>query len=104
MGLDEQGVLLGIQTAGNVLCQLLQSAAAQIGRILPDGDGMQVGHEVETLIQVRSGTPVLDGTQVVTQMQVTGGLDAGEHSLLGCGGCNFAHVGLIPFSCNNGLL
>jgi len=30
-------------------------------------------------------------------VQVTGGLDAGKHSLLGCVGYDFAHVGHIPF-------
>ena len=83
VGLDEQGVLLGIQATGNILCQLLQGSAPQVGRCLSNSNGMQVSHKVEALIQVAPGTPVLDGTQVVAQMQVSGGLDAGEHPLLG---------------------
>ena len=95
MRLDEQGVLLRIQAAGDVLCQLLQSAAAQISRCLTNGDGMQVSHEVEALIQVASGAPVLDGAQIVAQVQITGGLDAGEHSLL----CHdFFHVYYLFFA------
>ena len=77
MALDKQGVLLRIQTAGNVLSQLLQSAAAQVSGILANGDGMQISHKVETVVLVGTLCPILNGTQVRAQGQVTGGLDAG---------------------------
>ena len=60
MGLDEQGILLRVQTAGDVLCQLLQGAAAQVSRILADSDGMQISHKVEAVILIGTFCPVLD--------------------------------------------
>ena len=77
MALDEQGVLLGIQTTGNVLRQLLQGSTAQIRRILAHGNGMQVSHKVETIILVGTFCPVLYSTQVRTQSQITRRLNAG---------------------------
>ena len=38
----------------------------------------------------------IDSAKVRAQCQVTGGLDAGEHSFLRCGSYNFAHIGHIP--------
>ena len=81
VALDEQGVLLGVQAAGDILGQLFQGPAAQVGRGLADGDGVHIRHEVETVIIIRTGAPVLDGAQVVAQVQIAGGLDAGEHPL-----------------------
>ena len=83
VGLDEQGVLLRVQAAGDVLGQLLQGAAAQVGGILPDGDGVHVRHEVVAVKLVRPLDPVLDGAQIVAQVQVAAGLDARQHYFLG---------------------
>ena len=77
VALDEQGILLRVQAAGDVLCQLLQSSAAQVRRILPHGDGVQVCHKVKTIIFLGTLRPVFHRAQVATQGQVTGGLDAG---------------------------
>ena len=44
-----------------------------------DGDGMHIGHKVEAVELVRPGAPVLDGSQVVAQVELAAGLDAGEH-------------------------
>ena len=96
MALNKQGILLRIQAAGNILCQLLQGSAPQIGGILPDGDGMQVRHKVKALIQIGPGAPVPDGPQVITQMQISAGLDTGEHSLLRLGSNNFTHLCHVP--------
>ena len=81
MGLDEQGVLLGVQAAGDVLGQLLQGPAAQGCRVLADGDGVQVGHKIEALILIGTLGPVLHRAQVASQGQIAAGLDAGEHPL-----------------------
>ena len=82
MALDEQGVLLGVKAAGDVLGQLLQGAAAQICGVLPNGNGVQICHEVEAIVVVCPLGPVLHSAQVAAQGQVSGGLDAGEHSFL----------------------
>ena len=79
VGLDKNCVALRVQTAGDVLGHLLQSAAAELRRGLAHGDGMHIGHKVEAVELVRPGAPVLDGPQVVAQVELAAGLDAGEH-------------------------
>ena len=98
MALDEQGVLLRVQPAGDVLGKLLQRPAAQIRRVLANGDGVQVRHEIEALIGIRTGAPVADGSQIVAKMQIAGGLNAGKHPLLrdSSFGNDFAHCLHIP--------
>ena len=93
MGLNEQGVFLRVEAAGDVLCQLLQSTPAQISRILPHGNGMQVSHKVEAFILICTFCPILHRAQIRAQSQISGGLDAGEHSFL----CNdfFHEIRLI---------
>ena len=82
VALDEQSVLFGVQTAGDVLCQLVQGAAAQGSGILTNGQGVQVSHEVIAVKPVCQLCPVLHCAQIVAQMQVTGRLNAGYHYLL----------------------
>ena len=82
MALDEQNALFGIQTAGQILCQLGQGTAAQVSRVLADGDGVHIHYAVDALVLVLQGYPVLDGAHVGAQSQVAAGLDAAENSLL----------------------
>ena len=79
MALDKQGVLLRVQAAGDVLGQLGHGAPAQLRRVLPHGDAVQVRHEIVAVKFLRQGRPVLHRAQIVAQVQVAGGLDAGEH-------------------------
>ena len=60
MALKEDGVLFRIDAAGDILRKLCQRAAAQIGRILPDGDRVQIGHEVEAVEFFGTVLPVAD--------------------------------------------
>ena len=78
VGLDVEGVLLGVKTAGHVEGEGLVGAAAKVGGHLTDGDGMLVHHAVEALILLGVGREILDGTKVVADGQVSAGLDAGE--------------------------
>ena len=98
--LEEEHVLLRVQAAGDVLGQLVDRALAEFGRILPDGDGMEVGHEVETLIVVHPVRPVLDGPEIVPEMKIAAGLDAGQHSFL----LQFFHVVSIRVCKNTQIL
>ena len=77
MALYKQSILLRIQTAGNVLSKLLQSAATQVCRSLTDSDGMHIRHKIKAFKSIGTGTPVLDRTQVIAQMQITAGLNTG---------------------------
>jgi len=76
MGLDEQHVFLRVQTAGDIGRQLDQSVPPQLSRHLPHGDGVHVGHHIVAVILIRQRRPVADGTQIGTQRQIAGGLDA----------------------------
>ena len=62
MALDEKGILLRVQAAGDVLGQLLQGTPPQIRRVLPDGDGVKVCHKVEAVIFLCPLGPVFHGT------------------------------------------
>ena len=78
VGLDVEGVLLGVKTAGHVEGQGLVGAAAEVGGHLTDGDGMLVHHAVEALILLGVGREILNGAKVVADGQVSAGLNAGE--------------------------
>ena len=82
MALDEQGVLLRVKAAGNVLRKLRDGAAAQLCGVLAHGKAVQVGHEIIAVKLIGKLRPVLDRTEVVAKVQVAGGLDAREHSFL----------------------
>ena len=79
MALQEEGVLLRVQTAGDVLGKLGGGAAAQLLGLLAHGDGVQVGHEIKAVKLIRQLRPVFHRAQVVAQVQIAGGLDAREH-------------------------
>ena len=96
MGLDEQGVLLRIQAAGNVLGQLGESAPAQVSGGLPHRDGVHIGHKIIAVKLFGPRAPVFDGAQVVAQVQVAAGLNAREHNFL----FGFFHNKTQPFQGN----
>ena len=78
VALDEDGVLLRVQTAGDVGGDLGQGTAAELRGHLADGDGVEVGHEPVAVELIGQLGPVLDGPQVVAQVQIAAGLDARE--------------------------
>ena len=82
MALQEHGVLLGVETAGDVLRKLRERTAAKLRRILTHGQRVQVGHKVIAVKFIGKRTPVLHRAQVVAQMQIARGLDAGKHYFL----------------------
>ena len=82
MGLDKQGILFGIQAAGNIGSQLLNGPAAQVSGILTDRDRMLIRHKIITVKIIHPVCPVLDGSQIIAQMQVAAGLYAGQHYFL----------------------
>ena len=100
MALHEQGVLFGIQTAGNVDGQLFQRATTQIGGSLADSDGVHISHKVVAVVLLGPGGPGLDRTQIVAQVQIAAGLDAGQHYFLGSS--FFFHDGSSTFRWTGG--
>ena len=81
VGLDKQSVLLRVQAAGDIGGQLLQGVPPELRRVLPDGDGVHVGHEIIAVKLPGQLGPVLDGPQIGAQGQIAAGLDAGEEYL-----------------------
>ena len=80
--LEVNDVLLRVKAAGDVLRKLRDRAAAQLCGVLTHGQAVQVGHEIIAVKLVSELRPVLDRAEVVAEVQVTGGLDAREHSFL----------------------
>ena len=86
--------LLGVDAAGDVDSGKLHAAAAQIRRILPDGDGVHVDNGVDAVVVVLQLGEVAERADVIAQRQRTGRLDAGEDNrlLFGLGrGIRFGH-------------
>ena len=86
MALNEEGVLLRVQTAGHILGQLLQGPAPQQGRVVAGGESMEIRHEIVAVVLLGPFGPILDGAQVGAQGQIAGGLDAREHDFFGRSG------------------
>ena len=79
VALDEQSVLFRVKTAGDVLRELRKRAAAQIGRHLPDGDGVHVYDAVVAFIFIGERYPVFDRPHIRAERKIAGGLYAGEY-------------------------
>jgi hypothetical protein len=78
--LREDGGLGRVEAGGQVGGGDLAGLLGQQGRILPDGDGVQVGHEDEGVHLVLQPGELHQGAQIVAQVQGAGRLDAGEHA------------------------
>ncbi len=81
VGLQEKGVLLRVETAGDILRQLLERTAPQRGGVVARGESVQVGHEVIAVKLLGALSPVFDRPEIGAQRQIAGGLDAREHDL-----------------------
>ena len=62
MALDEKHALLRIDAAGKIDGHSLIGPFAQIGRLLSDGDGVQVRHAVIAIVFLLQKGPVSDGS------------------------------------------
>ena len=78
MRLNEHDVLLRVESAGDILRELLQTSAAQISRDLPDGNGMHIDDTIDALIFVLQSDPVFDRPHIRAERQIAAGLDAGK--------------------------
>ena len=89
MALAVDDVFLGIQTTGDVGGGHFQTAAAQLGGILPHGDGVHVHHAVDAVVVVLQKGEVPQRADVVADGQGAGRLDAGEDRFLDFRGVGF---------------
>ena len=81
MALDEHDVLLRIEAAGDILCQLIHAALTHQRGILTDSDGVHVHDAIQAIILILQGYPVFDSAHIRTQRQLTGGLNTAENTL-----------------------
>ena len=81
MALNEHDVLLGVQAAGNILGKLCHGPAAQLRRVLANGDGMHIHDAIDAIIFILQVHPALDRAHIRSQGQLTAGLDSAEDSL-----------------------
>ena len=87
--LDKDGAFFRVQAAGNVVCQQGEYPAAQLSRLLTYCDSVQVGQEEITVKFLNHLRPVAQRAQVIAQMKLSAGLNAGKHYFL------FVHVFLL---------
>ena len=78
MGLNEDDALLGVQTTGDKLGEEFHALAAQVSRVLADGDGVHVGHAVQGVVVILKSDPVAHSAQVVAQGDLAAGLGSAE--------------------------
>ena len=72
--------ILGIDSGGQIERGDLIDFGAQLRRILVRRDGMQVHDAEDALVVVLDADPVLERAQIISDVQISGGLHAGEDS------------------------
>ena len=82
LALVEDDVLLRIDAAGDERRGHLADVARQLGRVLPDRDRVQVDDAIDAVVAVLQLHEFLDGAEIIAEMQVSGRLHAGKHTLL----------------------
>ena len=78
VALYEQRAQFGIESAGDQDLGQLDRLVTHLARSLGDREGVQIDDAVEGIGGTLVLDPVLDGSQQVSEMEITSGLDAGE--------------------------
>src|SRR5207248_5845837 len=78
LALVEDDMLAGVDAGGKEGGRHLATLAAQLGGLLPLGDGMLVDDAKNAVILALQAYPVADGAQVIAEMQIAGRLYAGK--------------------------
>jgi hypothetical protein len=82
LALVEDDVLCRIDAAGKKRRGDLAGRLGQLGRVLPDRDGVHVDDAIDAVVAVLQLDKLLDRAEIIAEMQVAGRLHAGEHALL----------------------
>jgi hypothetical protein len=83
MTLDEQRALVRVDAAGEKRGSQLASLASEFFWILFDGDGVKIDDAKEVLLLVLSVNPAFEGTDIVAQLWIAGGLNSAENPFAG---------------------
>ncbi len=86
MALDKQRGLVGIDAGGEQNRRQIANPGAQAVRVLGDRDGVEVDDGNVAGARLLESHPLLNGAQVVAQVEAAGGLDAREDHRPGCAG------------------
>jgi hypothetical protein len=69
VGLDKEGGLLRIDSAGNVLRRGFSSGCSERGRVLRDRDGVKIDDTEHRIMSALHLDPLQQGTRVVAKVQ-----------------------------------
>ena len=83
--LHEQHALFGVDAAGDEQRHQLERISAQLRRLLPDGDGVQIGDGIDALVFVLQLCEIADGADIVADGDRAARLNGGEQFFLCCG-------------------
>ena len=82
LALVEDDVLLRVDAAGDEGGGHFAGGARQLGRVLPDRDGVHVDHAIDAVVVFLQRHEFGDGAEIIAEMQVAGRLHPGKHLLL----------------------
>ncbi len=82
LALVEDDLLFRIDAAGQECRGYLTRGARQFGRVLPDGDGVQVDHAINAVIALLQRHEFGDRAEIIAEVQVAGRLHAGKDAFL----------------------
>lgn len=80
VALGEQVAFGGIEAAGDVHCEGTVRGLAQFGGFIGEGDCVLIDDTEKALKVIDERTPIGDGAEKVAEVEVAGGLSAGEDS------------------------
>ena len=81
LALVENNVLLGIDARRDEGRRDLARRFAQVRRVLPDGDRVQIHDAVDAGVRLLQRHELGDGAQIVAEMEIAGRLNAGKNAL-----------------------
>ena len=84
MRLHEDGGNVRINASRDIHGGAFARLLPQLGRILGDGDGVQIDDAIEAVVVMLHFDPLLQRAEVVADGEVARGLDAGQDSRFGC--------------------
>src|SRR6476620_9969363 len=82
LALVEENALLRVEPGGDVGRGHFADRVAQLGRVLPYGDGVQIDDAEDAIVRLLHLDPLHHGAQIIAQVQGAGRLHTGEDALL----------------------
>ena len=86
VGLHEQDAALGVEARCDEPGGDIECGHAENGRILRNGECVEVDHAEDRVVLVEAGDPIDDRSEQIAQVEIAGWLDAGEDA------CHGGHV------------